>query len=72
MMAFVVYSLRVRVIFIANVDGESNTKFEQMWKVMPSSHRHSSTLFSQIIGKCGGMTYKGERVWEHTILINSK
>ena len=43
-MAFAVYSLRVRVIFIATVRGESNTSNEQMWKVLCLAARGTSVL----------------------------
>lgn len=58
-MAFAVYSLRGRIIFIATVSGESNTSQANVESLMPSSQGHPRALFSQIVGKCTGIAYKG-------------
>lgn len=58
MIAFTVYSQRVKIIFVATVGGESNTSIEQMWEVLCPPARGDPVLFSQIVGKCTGTVYR--------------
>lgn len=58
MIAFTVYSQRVKIIFVATVGGESNTSIEQMWEVLCPPGRGDPVLFSQIVGKCTGKVYR--------------